>query len=926
MRFAAVLGGLLLALGAGASGATSPASGATTAASSPGALPAAPVAAAVSPAQQARIAEHYGQLPISFEANRGQTDAQVRFLSRGAGYALFLTASEAVMSLSAGSEKSESRVSKAEAAEATPPKTAVLRWQLLGGDPAAKVSGEALQAGRSHYFTGNDPKQWHTDVEHYAQVRYQNVYPGIDLVYHGQQQHLEYDFVVAPQADPAAIRMRYSGQQALHLNPAGDLVISSAVGDLVQHKPLIYQTLGGERKAIDGRFELRQQGENTEVAFALADYDRSQALVIDPVLVYSTYLGGSSGDVGDAIAVDSAGNAYVTGYTSSTNFPLANALQGTFRGYADVFVTKLNADGNALVYSTYLGGSSSDVGNGIAVDSAGKAYVTGYTGSTNFPLTNALQGTKGGSTDAFVTQLNADGSALVYSTYLGGSDSDQGCGIAVDSAGKAYVTGETWSTNFPLANALQGTNGGASDFFVTQLNADGSALVYSTYLGGSSAEYDSSIAVDSAGNAYVTGETTSTNFPLANALQGTFGGNDDAFVTQINADGSALLYSTYLGGSMPDRGYGIAVDNAGNAYVTGVTESSNFPLANALQDTFGGISDAFVTQLNADGSALVYSTYLGGSSSEYGYGIAVDSAGKAYLTGRTDSTNFPLANALQGSSGGVSDAFVTQLNADGSALVYSTYLGGSSGDVGYGITVDSAGKAYVTGSTGSTNFPLANALQGTYGGGGDAFVTRISPDTAPDPFSFKKVLDAPLNTSVTSNKRTLSGFDPSLLVSIKGGSYRLNGGAWSSAAGTVNPGDTVQLSTTSAATYGTTVKVVFTAGTVSSTWKVTTLSVDTTPDAFSFKPKTDVALNTQIASGKVVPVAYDAAATVTIVGGDYRITSGGVTGAWTNVAGSMSPGDTLQLRVKSSKSANTTTSTTVTVGGTAATFMVTTAP
>ena len=391
------------------------------------------------------------------------------------------------------------------------------------------------------------------------------------------------------------------------------------------------------------------------------------------MLEYSTYLGGSGVDQGYGIAVDSAGNAYVTGSTESTNFPTANAFQNTFGGGGDAFVTKLNAAGSALVYSTYLGGSDGDFGAGIAVDSAGNAYVTGVTDSTDFPTANALQNTNsGGIADVFVTKLNAAGSALAYSTYLGGSDFDSEPNIAVDSAGNVYVTGHTESTNFPTANAFQSTSGGGGgDAFVTKLNAAGSALVYSTYLGGSEAEFGGGIAADSAGNAYVTGTTDSDNFPTANALQPTSGGgtglaDGDAFVTKLNAAGSALVYSTYLGGSDFDYGGGIAVDSAGNAYVTGVTDSDNFPTANAFQScTYGSNQDVFVTKLNAAGSALVYSTYLGGSLFEDSGDIAVDSAGNAYVTGSTYSTNFPTANALQSTSGGDRDVFVAEAQHGG---------------------------------------------------------------------------------------------------------------------------------------------------------------------------------------------------------------------------------------------------------------------
>ncbi len=405
----------------------------------------------------------------------------------------------------------------------------------------------------------------------------------------------------------------------------------------------------------------------------MAAYDVSRPLIIDPVLTYSTYLGGSSDDVGYAIAVDSVGNAYVTGSTASTNFPTASPIQPASGGGTDAFITKLNTSGSTLAYSTYLGGNSDDFGYAIAVDSAGNAYVTGYTFSTNFPTANPIQPANAlGGFDAFVTKINASGSALVYSTYLGGNGNDIGHGIAVDAAGNTYVTGETDMTTFPTVNPIQGCSGPLA--FVTKINASGSALVYSTCLGGGSGvSRGFAIAVDSAGNAYVTGHTSSTNFPTVNPIQPVFGGALDAFVTKINAGGSALVYSTYLGGITTDDGRGIAVDAAGNAYVTGFTRSTNFPTMNPIQAAnAGGTADAFVTKLNAAGSALVYSTYLGGNGQDIGYGIAVDSSRSVYVTGNTASTNFPTMNPFQAANAGGIEAFVARLGASVTVGLYNS--------------------------------------------------------------------------------------------------------------------------------------------------------------------------------------------------------------------------------------------------------------
>jgi hypothetical protein len=465
----------------------------------------------------------------------------------------------------------------------------------------------------------------------------------------------------------------------------------------------------------------------------VGSYDPTQLLVIDP-LVYSTYIGGSGYDRGNAIAVDGSGNAYVTGYTRSTDYDVTpGAFQTTNGGNADVFVTKLNATGTALVYSTYIGGSGDDEGYGIAVDESGNAYVTGSTWSTDYDVTpGVFQTTNGGWGDVFVTKLNAAGTALVYSTYIGGSSNDYGNAIGVDGSGNAYVTGYTWSNNYDVTpGAFQTTKGDYyyADVFVTKLNAAGTALVYSTYIGGSYPDYGYGIAVDGSGNAYVTGWTYSTDYDVTpGAFQTTFEGGTDVFVTKLNATGTALVYSTYIGGISNDYGSAIAVDGSGNAYVTGWTVSTDYDVTpGAFQTTNGGGADVFVTKLNATGTALVYSTYIGGISDDVGRAIAVDGSGYAYVTGYTSSTDYDVTpGAFQTTNGGGGDVFVTKLNATGTALVYSTYIGGSSNDGGIAIAVDGNGKAYVTGPTFSTDYDVTpGAFQTTNGGGADVFVTKV---------------------------------------------------------------------------------------------------------------------------------------------------------------------------------------------------------
>ncbi len=691
---------------------------------------------------QSGVKEAYGRLPLSFEANQGQTYSQVKFLARNRGYNLFLTPTEAVLTLSrpVGPTTPQRKgaaqaIAWPEDAQATTAYT-VLRMQLLGANPAPRVTGLDKLPGQVNYFTGNDTRKWVTNIPTFARVQYQDVYPGVNLVYYGDQRQLEYDFVVTPGADPDAIELAFQGTDQLEIDAGGNLVLQIDDGRVILHAPTIYQRIDGVKQAIPGGYVL--QGEH-RVGFRVGSYDAGRYLFIDPVLNYSTYLGGGEDDEGRAIAVDAAGNAYVTGWSRSTDFPTANPLQPANGGSFDAFVVKLNPTGSALLYATYLGGSSTDVGRAIAVDASGNAHLTGETRSTDFPTVKPLQpaNASGSFRDAFVAKLNATGSALIFSTYLGGSSTDVGWGIAVDGSGNAFVAGWTNSTDFPTAGPLQPAFGGGDfDAFVAKLNLADPVLVYSTYLGGGSDDFGNHIVVDTSGNAYVTGGTNSTDFPTANPLQPASGGSSDAFVTKLNPTGSAFVYSTYLGGSSSDESRAIAVDASGDAYLTGGTDSTDFPTANPLQpaNASGGFRDAFVAKLNATGSALVFSTYLGGSGVDEGRGIAVGNAGGVYVTGETDSTDFPIADPLQPNlSSSFRDAFVAKLNPVGSALVFSTYLGGRDDETGFGIAVDASGDAYVTGKTGSTDFPAANPLQPASGGFFDAFIAKVAGIRTPTP-------------------------------------------------------------------------------------------------------------------------------------------------------------------------------------------------
>jgi hypothetical protein len=691
-------------------------------------------------ATDARVSENYGKLPLHFEANRGQTDKDVRFLSRGTGYSLYLTSGEAVLVLTKPNPdaKHDVRGTQARPDPKAPVKSVALRMSLVGAARQPLVSGLDELPGKANYFIGKDAAKWHTNVPTYAKVHYREIYPGIDLVYYGNQRQLEYDFVVAPGADPKKIALRFQGADKLEIDAEGDLVLHTAGGNIRQHKPIVYQEIDGTRQEIAGSYV--RKGAN-RVGFHVATYDRSRPLIIDPlVLSYSTYLGGSFNDSVTSIAVDSAGNAYVTGIAQSTDFPTTpGSFQPTSGGTStfvtSTFVTKLNPAGSALVYSTYL--SNDFFSAGIAIDADGNAYITG-SASADFPTTQgAFQPNFGGGTDAFLAKLNPAGSALVYSTYLGGTQFDGGSKIAVDAAGNAYVTGMTRSIDFPTANAFQPSYAGSSsssDAFVAKVNPTGTVLVYSTYLGGAAFDEGTGIAVDMGGNAYVTGSTSSADFPTtAGAFQPAFGGTRDTFVAKLTPAGS-LVYSTYLGGSAGEYGNAVAVDDEGNVYVAGSTQSRNFPTTagafqRAFSDGFDPIcicvaADAFVTKLDPTGSNLVYSTYLGGNATDRAFGIAVDSARDVYVTGAAASANFPTTvGAFQPSyRGGSFDAFVTKLDRTGSALVYSSYLGGSFQDAGLGIAVDAARNVYVAGGTGfehpnSNDFPTTpGAFQRTPGG------------------------------------------------------------------------------------------------------------------------------------------------------------------------------------------------------------------
>jgi len=701
-----------------------------------------PVQVASNAQQSARVLASMGTLPLAFEANQGQTDRQVKYMARGNGYTVFLTANDAVFALHSNSQSLSRFVQHTPNQEVrTNDRTAAIHMHLVGGNSDAHLTASGPLPSRSNYFIGNDRSRWHTNVPQYARVSYREAYPGVSLAYYGVQKQLEFDFIVATGADPAPIRLGITGADRIATDDAGNLILASSAGNVFLHKPVAYQQKEGARQPVDARFVLQA---HNQVSFTLGNYDHSRELVIDPSVSYATYLGGTAEDDGNAIAVDANGNAWVTGQTKSTDFPPKSPLYATNGGGFDVFVTKFSSTGS-LLFSTYIGGGSDDSGNAIAIDASGNAFVAGGTKSVNFPTKGAYQGALKGGTNAFVLEVNSTGSTLVYSTYLGGTGIDVASGLALDKNGNAYVAGSTTSMDFPQKNPLPNETAGG---FVTELNSSGNALVYSTYLGAGGNDIASAVAVDGSGNAYVTGATRSSSFVTTTGVvqpkcgtDGTCnGGLYDAFVTVIKPLTAGLVYSTFLGGESRDEGLGIAVDSVGDAYITGVTSSTQFPLGVArLFPTLKGSSDAFVSELNPTGTQLLNSTYLGGSGSEFGLAIAVDKNQNAYVTGVTGSTDFPTANPTQKSNAGQNDAFVTEFGSGGSSLLFSTYLGGSQNEntstsSGGGslasIAVDSAGaNIYVTGSTASSTplpFPTTSgAFQASLGGGAsDAFVVK----------------------------------------------------------------------------------------------------------------------------------------------------------------------------------------------------------
>ncbi len=801
-------------------------------------------------ATQSLTTSHLGLL---FEPNVGQTGEAVRYLAHAPGANLYFTPSEVTLTFGAQPDEDMQGGERARGPGLAAPQaptsqtTSVVRVRFLGADPARTIEHGAVAPGKVNYFIGNDPSAWHTDVPLYGDIFYKGLYAGIDLAYSGDRQgQLKGTYAIAPGANPLIISWRYDGAGTPTVDESGNLTIALSSGQdsqLVEAAPVAWQEIDGQKVSVPASYSIRADG---SIGFKVGSYDSARPLVIDPTLTYSTYLGGTGSDGAYALAVDPSRNMYIVGVTGSDDYPVHDPIQPNHTKSADVIITKMNASGDALVYSTYLGGNDVDWARGIKVDSDGNAVVTGQTTSTDFPTVNPKQPSNGGWIDAFVLKVNPEGSALVFSTYLGGSTMDQGSGVDVDQAGNIYVCGSTISANFPTFNAIQGTMSGAGDAFITKYTSDGQSYVYSTFLGGS-VQFDGEdaygIAADSTGNAYATGVTSSQDFPTFNAFFPTYqGGESDAFITKLNPDGSAFVFSTYfggghtIGGSGADTGFAITLDSENNIYVTGDTDSDDFPVVNPIQPTLVGFYDVFVSKMNAAGTALIYSTYVGGHGpgNERGQGIAVNAAGEVAVVGIVDSADFPLVNPIQPTYGGALDAFALKMTPAGNPASFITYLGGSGSDYGQGAAIDDDGAVYASGFTASTNFPTANPFQDHNAAPFDVFISKISDPAGGTPTPGPSSTSTSTSTSTpsaipTSTSTSTATRTPSALNTATGTAPAATNTPTTAPTSTSIPTSTPTSTSTSAATSTGTVPAIATATSTS----VSTATATTVPTGTS---------------------------------------------------------------------------------------------
>lgn len=662
--------------------------------------------------------------PLLFTPNLGQWDSKVLYRACAGAATLWFTSDGVYIQFSDFGKNID-----VERGAGRPEPTTVdielvkITFQNCKVSPVVEASD--LVDYKCNFFLGNDPSHWRTDVPSYASITYRDIYPGIDLCYYSTNGLLEYDYIVRPGADPAIIRTMYETPGVMELLPSGEVVVRTRLGEISESQPRCRQATDLGSREFAGQFRLL--GSNTFTFEIPQNVRADKEMTIDPIMKFSTYLGGSSSDEAYAIDASSSGSPYVTGQTASADFPFVSGYDNSLTGTWDLFVTKFANNGTSLVYSTYIGGSGNELGRDIHEDGYGEVGITGYTTSNNYPLNLAFDNTLGGSRDAFVTLLNSSGNGLILSTYVGGSSDDDGFGVIADGSNlELYATGWTASSDFPTSNAYDATYNGGNDAFAVKITLFG-GLGYGTYIGGSGSDIGWELAIDANYDAYIAGLTSSNNFPTVNAYDATANGGNDVFACKLSSSGNTLIYSTYIGGSGNDQGLGIDVDGSGNAYVCGLTSSSNYPTANAYDATYNGGYDINLTKLNSNGNGLLYSTFIGGSSHEYAYAVCVDSKRQVYLCGRTESSNFPLVNPTDNSYNGNIDAYVTKVATAGTSLAFSTFLGGSGQDLGLGLGIDVYCNAYAAGSTTSTDFQLANPYDNTRNGTYDAFVTKLTP-------------------------------------------------------------------------------------------------------------------------------------------------------------------------------------------------------
>ncbi len=694
------------------------------------------------------------RVPVSFERNVGQFDGDVSYVARTSRYTLRLGKGEAVIAMVSGRAGSINGKPADRLVDAAAAQPAVVRMQFAGGRRDAAAAGELALPGKANYFLGDDHSKWRTNVPLFGSARYTAVYPGIDVVFYGSEGEIEYDFVLSPDADPRDIRLQFSGASAMRIDANGDLVLETPAGPLRQRHPTLYQERDGRRLPVTGRYV--QRGSKT-FGIEVDDYDRMRTLIIDPVIAFSTYLGGNQGEYSYSVAVGPDGGVFVGGWTRSTDFPVPGTpYQASFRGVDDSFVTKLNPETGQIVYSTYIGGTGSDGVLGMTVDAAGRLYMAGGTASSNYPTTsNRIQSYRGG-IDAFVSRLSVDGSVLEYSTYVGGSAAEEGIALAINAAGDIYLTGYTHSLNFPSVNAFRTktVDGGSADAYIVKFTPGATTFTYATCFGGTAYDFPFGIKVDAAGYAHVVGSSESTDLPLVSANQSHAGGKD-AFALKLAPTGSFAVYATYLGGIGLEEGRDIALDPAGAVYLTGETSSADFPVVAAYSGHRGG-ADAFLTKLD-DIGAVIYSTYLGGSGADRGWGVLIDSANQPHVIGHTTSANFPVRRPVQGYAG-ADDAFVTKFDATATQLVFSTHLGGLGLDYGRRAALSPLGGIYISGETLSTNFPMVNALHGDKPSW-DVFVARLDPVSVSSVTPAFGLIDGGAAVTISG-----SGFEPGASV------------------------------------------------------------------------------------------------------------------------------------------------------------------